>query len=83
MADRIRVLNILSDTNIGGAGRYLINFLKYYDREKFDISVVLPRGSLMIPEVEAQNTRVIQVDGMGDKSLDFQVIRYRKLVLLG
>ena len=25
----IRVLNIISDTNIGGAGRVLINYLQY------------------------------------------------------
>ena len=75
MADKIRVLNILSDTNIGGAGRYLVNFLKYYDRDRFDITVALPKGSLLVPEVKAQNTPVIEVDGMGDKSLDLSVIR--------
>ena len=25
----IRVLNIISDTNIGGAGRVLLNYLRY------------------------------------------------------
>lgn len=81
MADKIRVLNILSDTNIGGAGRYLINFLKYYDRDRFDITVVLPKGSLLVPEVKAQNTPVIEVDGMGDKSLDLSVIRSLKNII--
>jgi glycosyltransferase involved in cell wall biosynthesis len=81
MHDKIRVLNILSDTNIGGAGRYLINFLKYYDRDRFEITVVLPKGSLLIPEVEAQNTPVIQVDGMGDKSLDLHVIQALKKII--
>ena len=40
----IKVLNIISDTNIGGAGRYLLNFLKYYDRSKYEIKVVLPEN---------------------------------------
>ena len=29
----IRVLNIISDTNIGGAGRVLLNYLRYTDRK--------------------------------------------------
>ena len=28
----IKVLNIISDTNIGGAGRVLLNYLQYADR---------------------------------------------------
>jgi hypothetical protein len=48
----IRVLNIISDSNIGGAGRCVLNFLKYYNREKFQIKVVVPRGSLLIPEIK-------------------------------
>ena len=43
----IKVLNIISDTNIGGAGRVLLNYAKYRDREKFDMSVILPSGSML------------------------------------
>ena len=38
----IKVLNIISDKNIGGAGRCVLNFLKYYDRDNFQVSVVVP-----------------------------------------
>ena len=31
----MRVLNIISDTNIGGAGRVILNYLRYADRTKF------------------------------------------------
>ena len=70
----IKVLNIISDSNIGGAGRCLINFIKYYDRSKFDIKVALPKGSLLIPELEKLNTEVIEVDGISDKSFDVHAI---------
>ena len=43
----IKVLNVISDTNIGGAGRCLLNFLKYYDRSRFEVKVVLPHDSLL------------------------------------
>ena len=44
-----RVLHILTDSNIGGAGRYLINYLRFRNREQFDVSVVLPAGSRLLP----------------------------------
>ncbi|MBS4960090.1 MAG: glycosyltransferase family 4 protein [Clostridiales bacterium] len=70
----IKVLNVISDSNIGGAGRCILNFLKYYDREKFEVDVVVPRGSLLGPEIEKLDTKVIEIDGIADKSLDLKAI---------
>ena len=70
----IKVLNIISDSNIGGAGRCVLNFLKYYDRKKFGIMVVMPEGSLLKPEVEKLGVKVIEVDGIADKSMDVKAI---------
>ena len=66
----IRVLNIISDTNIGGAGRVLINYLQYADRRRFDTAVALPRGSLLKAPLEELNTTVYEVDGIADRSYD-------------
>ena len=81
MAERIRVLHIISDTNIGGAGHYLINYLRFCDREKFAIAAALPRGSLLVPEIRAQNIPLVEVDGMRDKSLDLPAIRKLKAII--
>lgn len=70
----IKVLNIISDSNIGGAGRCVLNFLKYYDRKKFGIIVVMPKDSLLKKEVERLGVKVIEVDGIADKSMDFKAI---------
>jgi glycosyltransferase involved in cell wall biosynthesis len=43
----IRVLHIISDTNIGGAGRLLLNFLAHYDRSRLQVYVLCPAGSLL------------------------------------
>lgn len=64
----IRVLNIISDSNIGGAGRCLINYLKYCDRSRFVVCVVLPRGSKLIPEIRALDVPIIEADGIADRS---------------
>ncbi len=71
----IKVLNIISDTNIGGAGKCLLNFLKYYDREKFSVSVAMPVGSMLKAPAEALGAEVFEVDGIGDKSMDFGAIK--------
>jgi len=77
----IRVLNISSDTNIGGAGRCILNFLAHYDRSAFQVDVALPKGSLLATEALKLDTRVVEIDGIGDKSLDFGAIRALKRVI--
>lgn len=72
---KIKVLNIISDTNIGGAGRCVLNFLDHYDRERFAVRVVVPKGSLLVPEIEKRNTKVIEVEGISDQSLDMGAVR--------
>ena len=81
MADRIRVLHIISDTNIVGAGHCLINYLKFCDREKFAVAVALPQGSLLVPEIRAQNIPLVEVDGMRDKSFDLPAIRKLRAII--
>ena len=66
----IRVLNIISDTNIGGAGRVLLNYLRYADRTRFDLAVAIPRGSLLKAPLEELGAAVCEVDGMADRSYD-------------
>lgn len=76
-----KVLNIISDTNIGGAGRCLLNFLKYYDRSQYEVKVILPEHSLLKPAILELNTPVIEVAGMADKSFSLPAIRALKQVI--
>jgi len=46
----IRVLHIISDTNIGGAGRHLITFLEHYDRTRLAVWVLCPPASLLLEQ---------------------------------
>ncbi len=67
---RVKVLHVLTDKNIGGAGRWLLYYLKYHDRERFEVKVVLPKDSLLCPAVRALNVPVIALGQMQDKSFD-------------
>lgn len=64
----LKVMQILSDTNIGGAGIWLSNFDKSYHRDQIELVVVLPRGAALRPLI--QNARVIECDMAPDVSLD-------------
>ncbi|MDD3654735.1 MAG: glycosyltransferase family 4 protein [Desulfotomaculaceae bacterium] len=44
----LRVLHIISDTNIGGAGRHLLTFLEHYDRARLAVWVLCPPASLLL-----------------------------------
>lgn len=70
----IKVIHVLSDTNIGGAGTLLVNYLKNFDKTKFLIKIVLPEGSLLKPRITALGYEVIEVKGLMDKSMDFKAI---------
>lgn len=77
----MKILNILTDSNIGGAGRCLINYLKYCDREKFSVTVVVPRGSALIPEILALDTPVVEADGIAERSFSPEAIgSLRKII---
>lgn len=68
----IKVMNIISDTNIGGAGKCIINFSRNFDSKNYEIIVVLPKGSALIEEIKNTKVKIIEIDGLKDKSFDFK-----------
>ena len=64
----ITILNLISDTNIGGAGRVILNYLKYTDRARFHTLVAVPRGSALIGPLKEAGAEVHEVDAMADRS---------------
>lgn len=75
-----KIIEVSSDSNIGGAGKCLITLLKNFDYEKFDVKVILPPGSLLKPEIEKLGIRVIEVCGIAEKSIDKKSIREFKRI---
>lgn len=72
---RLKVYHVLTDRNIGGAGRWLLNYLQYCNRERFDVRVVLPQDSLLCAEVQKMDIPVIGMDCMADSSYDKKALR--------
>ena len=70
----IKVVEVISDTNIGGAGRLLLARLEESDRLRFDETVILPRASKLCPRLEDLGVKYIEIDGCADRSLDIFAI---------
>src|SRR5699024_9168721 len=67
--DKIKVMNIISDRNFGGAGRYLLDICEYINKDRFEIIVVIPRDSIMRGHMERyEDIEIIEVEGIGDRS---------------
>ncbi len=76
----IKVMNVISDTNIGGAGKCLLTYLEYANRQNFDVSVVLPAGSLLKPHIDAMRIKTFEIAAMTDRSFDIKAIRELKKI---
>lgn len=77
----LKVMQISTDTNIGGAGVWLLNFLKYYDREALDVTVVIPENSALKERIEALGVRYIEAEGIADKSFSKEGISALKTII--
>ena len=70
-----KVIHVITDTNIGGAGILLLNFLDHHNRAAFDILILLPTNSLLKSELAKRNVNFMEVEGIAEKSLSVQAIR--------
>lgn len=77
----LRVLEVISDMNIGGAGRLLINRIKNMDKERFDVTVIVPKGSMLSDFLKRENVTVLEVNGSKDKSFEIKsLLAFLKLI---
>lgn len=74
----IKVIEVSSDSNIGGAGKCLLTYLENYDKNQFEVSVVLPVNSLLKPMIEKLGIKVYEINGIGEKSLDWKSVGIMK-----
>ena len=70
-----KIIEVSTDTNIGGAGKCLITLLENFNYDIFEVKVILPPNSLLKPHIEKLGIEVIEVQGIAEKSLDLKSIR--------
>lgn len=77
----IKVLNILTDTNVGGAGRIFLQYLKCIDRTRFDVQIAVPSGSQLIPLINELGFEVIETEHGHDRTFEKgAVAEYKRII---
>lgn len=69
--DTVSVLHILTDKNIGGAGKWISYLCSALVFGEFDLTVIIPTGSAIEKELQNVGIRTIALDGIADCSLSF------------
>ncbi|MDR2502526.1 MAG: glycosyltransferase, partial [Oscillospiraceae bacterium] len=76
----MRVISVISDSNIGGAGNVLVNFMKFADKDKFLHTIALPQGSKLTEKLDSLGVETLEIPGIGEKSFDRRhVARFLRL----
>ena len=70
----IKVVEVISDMNVGGAGRLLVSRIRNSDKHKFKYTVILPKGSGLTPFLKRVCDDIVFMDGCFDRSLDLKCI---------
>ena len=55
---RIKIVEVISDSQIGGGPRHVLGILKHIDKEKFDVILIAPRGWLTTQAAKIKNVGV-------------------------
>lgn len=70
----IHVLEAISDTNIGGAGRLLVARLSCTDHKRIRTTVLLPKGSMLKKPLKALKICVVEVPFGADASFEWWAV---------
>ena len=76
----MRVLHIISDGNIGGAGILLLNLLRHFDPSRVESVVALPRGSALCERVAATGTPYLELESPCDRPRLSSVRELRRMI---
>lgn len=68
----IRLLHVISDTNIGGAGHQLLTLLKGLDNAKFQVKVVVPENARLTKPLLKEGLCLEEVPFMAEKSFSIK-----------
>jgi len=73
-----KLLHVLTDSNIGGAGHHLLALLDKengINRKKFDVTVALPENAKLLPSLLAQNINCVQLPHLAENSFSCAAVK--------
>ena len=75
----MKVLHVISDENIGGAGVLLTTLLKNMDRSRVESIVALPQNSLLLPRIEEMKISLIGLKHSCDRFSPRSIMELREI----
>ena len=75
-----RIIHVISDSNIGGAGKYLLNYLENCNRDEFDVKIVVPFGSKLIEEIVKLDFEYFEIEGLAEQSYSKIAVKQLKKI---
>lgn len=75
-----KIVHVISDSNIGGAGKYLLNYLENCNTKIFEVKVVVPYNSKLIDEITKLGFHCLEIDGLAEKSFSHIAIKQLKTI---
>ena len=70
----IRLLHVISDTNIGGAGYQMMTLLKGLDKTKFDIRAIVPVGAKLSNHLRQEGIPFEEIPHIADRSFSMRAV---------
>ena len=70
----IKILYVISDTNIGGAGHQLLNLLRGLGKRNYAIKVVVPLDAMLIRHLDEIGIEYVEVPHIAEKSFSMRAI---------
>lgn len=76
----MKILMIISDTNIGGAGKWIMEYFRYADKNRFTIKAVIPTGSRLKQLYTDCGLPVIECEGIADRSFSVSGVKHLRKI---
>jgi len=77
----IKILHIVTDTNIGGTGHLLLHLLDAYDRSTFTMEVVMPENARLTPLLAERGVTYYEAPNIADKSFSLKgIMTLRRII---
>jgi len=70
----LKVIQVLSDSNIGGAGKVVLNMIKYFDTQKINSKVIMPVNN-KLKKLLANHCEILELKNLNEVSFDFSLIK--------
>lgn len=73
---KIKVMHVITDMNFGGAGKYLVDICEFIDKEKYEITAIVPKGSVLNDYLKnIDGIKILNINGIDTKSFSMGGVR--------